>query len=522
VKANSSRVPTSPFISADGVVHLSVEFWQVLERYSFLIAHDIFVSSQRRDTGSPLLYRPYEHGKLLEAMQPFSIHVTADAIAELQSRFPCSDARCQQDFTLARVGTMSFLLGHEFAHFFYGDKLQSRAPDVQQEIRADRKALEFLRLLVAQLPNYNPDDLQKAFYAAPLVVLLYGREHPDNELVDGFIDQRIEAIIADVPKDRQFDAKDITGRYSPLSTTISMLRVDSESAPDLLSIDGARVPPNTVGKTIPVTPGRHAILARRGDSFAYDRPSCGYSKDEICIAKLQFQPLRPSPAIRPPEPDSDAPLSEWFAILLSHSDRALRPREQRLAWQQWQALAHLDLGSFIQLDPAVPLARTLAGLIERARAETRPLSSWRFDPESEPWTALPDRSGVERCAVLSSPPSQANDEKAEDCLDQVDLSRVWHTTEPARGVDFEVRYRNTCARPIRCVVTEQSGERGRWSGIGPIEFRVNKQTSFECRLNPDEERWIISNLPWDRKPDTMPSMKDSVVCRFDVGSAEKK
>ena len=515
VKAEFTTVPRSPFVKQDGTIHISVEFWQILERSAFLIAHDILVSSKPAVTDAPMLYHPYESGQLLAIMQPISRYLTRGGINEIQSLFPCTDPTCRRVFSLSLMGSQMFVLGHEFAHLFYGDRREGDTTNRNQEIRADKKAFEFLQTAIRGLPGDNPTRVQLALYGGPAMVLRYGRENPDNAGLDGFIEARIEDMIKYVPEDIRYDVKDMTGAYEPLTPEIGSLRLEPSLVPDLVSVDGVRIPPAGLGTNISITDGFHAFLARSGDSFAYEYRQCGYG-EEVCVVKLHFRELLPTPLIRPPEPDGDSKTErqQWFEILLATSNRDLQPRDRNVAWLQWQALANLKLGSFIHLDSSVPVAETLSRRINESRRADEALSNWS-SPTVQPVQIVSQQADVERCQPEAIAPKPPSDSAAEACVDEVDHSLLWHTDDPKAGSDFEYRYRNTCSRVVRCFITVTAGERARWAGMGPSDFHGDANKTYACTLKPDAEKWVTGSLPWDRKPDTMPSMQESLSCVFE-------
>jgi hypothetical protein len=151
------------------------------------------------------------------------------------------------------------------------------------------------------------------------------------------------------------------------------LRVVWEEAPDLLVIDGQRVPPEEVnGRELRVAGGRHLVFARSRDRFAFERI---YSwGPEPATAHLVYRSLV--------APESTAELQrlekqrEWLELLLRTARVDLTPVAASTAGWHLLALRRLGLEDWVDGKGWGVLQDKERRVAKRVYDRRRPLAAW--------------------------------------------------------------------------------------------------------------------------------------------------
>jgi hypothetical protein len=343
--------PIPPYIK-DGKIYLSVEYFGLLERLSYFLAHDILLRHEHIQVAQPLLQQPFASSRLLPLMQPFRDQLGQEAFNSYVSVFHCAavDDPCDRVRKATYATVDIFVLSHELAHAFYGDSGGETTYPTSIEIRADRKAWDVLLAMEREAGAAGDREAQILMGSAGLLPISYQRQLLGQQRIASAFDERVKALTALMPANvRGTASRMVANRDSGEGT--GTLRISWPETPDLLIVNGTAIDPSeAAGRDLLVIGGEQRIFARKGARFAFN----GIYVDAGATGpvSLRYQDLKPTPAVppEPADPKPNEPNAEWFDIFMQTSNPQMQPRNAILAMRHWEAQSELGLNRYIPAD----------------------------------------------------------------------------------------------------------------------------------------------------------------------------
>jgi len=379
VIAEIANEAAAPYIR-EGKIHLPVEYFRLIEKLSYLLAHDLLLRETDIPVSQPLLHNPIGASALLPLMQPFKEQLTEEAFdAYVASVFQCAPAngRCDVMRRATYAAVLVFILGHELAHLFYEDAGSESTYATEVEIRADRKAWDLLgEVIKSGLPG-NDREVQITMGAAALLPVSYQRQLLGSQPIASEFDKRVKALTALLPASVRGTVTRLVANREARDDT-GTIRVSASEDPDLLMVNGVQMDNSEVlNRNLVVTGGMQRIFARKGSRFAF--AGAYVSGGESESVQLVFENLKPTP-LKPPEEgeyDPEHPGKEWFDVFLQTSDGKMEPRNPQLSMRHWEALSELRLNRFIPGTTEINLRPSEKDDLKQWHNDGVPLASWR-------------------------------------------------------------------------------------------------------------------------------------------------
>ena len=366
---------TAPYVR-DGKIHLSVEYFRLIEKLSYLLSHDLLLRHADIPVDQPLLQRPIASSRLLPLMQPFKEQLSDEALdAYVTPAFHCAalDDDCDRMRKATYAAVLVFVLGHELAHLYYDDSGGESSYPTDVEIRADRRAWD----LLGEIAGGEDRETEIGKGTAALLPISYQRQLLGSQPIASDFDKRVKALTALLPASVRTTVTRMVANHEEHDDTGTM-RISWTEQPDLLIVNGVQVDSSEVlNRDLLVTGGLQQVFARKGSRFAFAGVYVlGAHRESV---QLTLENLKPTPQEAPGEGEYDPghPGKQWFDVFLQTSDENMQPRNPQLSMRHWEALSELQLNRFVPATTDVNLKRSEKDNLEQWHNDGVPLASWR-------------------------------------------------------------------------------------------------------------------------------------------------
>lgn len=358
----------------NGQIILPVSYIAYLGNISTLVGHDLYGNDNYVHLDRPLLSTPFRTNSIIPLLSPLYHFVDTNGYPAIQYyvRCPVTDKECTEVQESSAVALIVFALLHEISHQFFHHDLAYEGVDLEKELAADKNAFFVLTQLTSDFVDPLGDqdvtkEIRLAYRLSPIVWLEI--EGSRNGITNVIAKAREQALLEKLTKEEHEEIDDLI-QPEITSDNLARLTISWTDPPDLLIVDGVRVPPtDVIGKTLIVPSGLHTVVATRSNAISANR----WSVHDDAHFSLVFRPFGGYDASVMPTLEKQ---QDWLGILCRTSDSGLRPKDPTVGLYHWDAMHHLGLDTLIAIDDWSSIPESKRRTYLRWQNNGAPLSSW--------------------------------------------------------------------------------------------------------------------------------------------------